>query len=97
MMHGVVIVVSVKAGRGGWRERSLGSVDALCRGPQWIQTGGAFFSPLSFPLKPGGERVSPGSRTSADALEPASGHRVRVRAPAPRAGPKSARLWGSWL
>lgn len=79
MMHGIVIV-SVEEGRGGWPERSLGSIDALCRGPQWIQTGGAFFFPFSFPLKPGPERVSPGCRTSTDALEPASGHRVRVRA-----------------
>jgi len=47
VMHGIVIV-SVEEGRGGWRERSLGSVDALCRGPQWIQTGGAFFSPSPF-------------------------------------------------
>lgn len=42
--------------------------------------GELFFFPLSFPLKPGPERVSLGCRTSTDALEPASGHRVRVRA-----------------
>lgn len=39
---------------------------------------GVWFPP-PFPLKPGRERVSPGLRTSTDALEPTGGHRARAR------------------
>lgn len=80
VMHGIVIV-SVEVGRGGGRERSQGSVDALSAGGFNGSGLGSvvFFPPPSFPLKPGRERVSPGLRTSTDALEPTGGHRARAR------------------
>lgn len=41
---------------------------------------GSLSFPFSLSLKPGPARVSLGCRTSTDALEPASGYRVRVLA-----------------
>lgn len=79
VMHGIVIVVSVEVGRGGGRERSQGSVDALSTGGFNGSGLGSVVPPPPFPLKPGCERVSPGLRTSTDALEPTGGHRARAR------------------